>query len=74
MDAKSASAMQALIKGYYEKSYSSIAPTHVSEREFGFGDFENKISYRHTAFKDLDALHTYLRNTAPAYVLFISVL
>jgi len=72
MDAKSASAMQALIKGYYEKSYSSIAPTHVSEREFGFGDFENKISYRHTAFKDLDALHTYLRNTAPAYVSYSS--
>ncbi|MGI0100118.1 MAG: DNA primase catalytic subunit PriS [Candidatus Micrarchaeaceae archaeon] len=45
-----------------------MAPRSVSSREFGFGDFERKISYRHYGFADDKALKSYLAKEAPAFV------
>jgi DNA primase small subunit len=46
----------------------NIAPRNVEKREFGFGDFERKISYRHYSFKDGKSLKDYLAKNAPAFV------
>jgi DNA primase small subunit len=43
-------------------------PQSIERREFGFGDFERKIAYRHMAFRDWKALKTYLTNDAPPFV------
>ena len=71
IDANSSKALQSLIKGYYSKA-KDIAPRAVEKREFGFGDFENKISFRHKAFKDAASLQEYLAASAPAYVSYSS--
>lgn len=54
--------------GEFYSNVSNIAPRHVERREFGFGDFERKISYRHYAFKDESLLRGYLAKQAPAFV------
>lgn len=72
MDARSAAFIQELIRKYYADNSASVVPSRVSEREFGFGDFENKIAYRHKSFASLDALQRYLRSNAPAYVSYSS--
>jgi DNA primase small subunit len=56
-----------LIKGYYSSAL-NIFPRHMESREFGFGDFQSKIKYRHYAFKTKDALRTYLVENAPPFV------
>mgnify|MGYP001626205205 CR=1 FL=1 len=60
-----------LIRQYYS-SAADIAPTHISEREFGFGEFGRKISIRHIAFENEDQLRRYLVANAPPYVSFSS--
>ncbi|MEM3227674.1 MAG: DNA primase small subunit domain-containing protein [Candidatus Micrarchaeaceae archaeon] len=72
MDAVSARTMQELLKKYYSSHYSLVNPSHVSEREFGFGDFESKILFRHKAFADIQELHSYLRENAPPYASYSS--
>ncbi|MEM0149826.1 MAG: DNA primase small subunit domain-containing protein [Candidatus Micrarchaeaceae archaeon] len=56
-----------LLSAYY-KGKTSIAPEKVEQREFGFGDFENKIAYRHYAFKNEKQLNDYLVGEAPPFV------
>ena len=59
--------VKGLIKKFYE-SVDNIAPKDVEKREFGFGDFERKISYRHYSFKDEQLLKSYLAKEAPPFV------
>jgi len=59
--------VRGLLKDFY-KNIGNIAPRDIAKREFGFGDFERKISYRHYAFKDESALKAYLAANAPAFV------
>lgn len=56
-----------LIKEFYG-SASNFAPRNIERREFGFGDFERKISYRHYSFKDEKSLKNYLAKEGPAFV------
>jgi DNA primase small subunit len=56
-----------LLKNFYG-SASNISPRNIERREFGFGDFERKISYRHYSFKDEKLLKAYLSKEAPAFV------
>ena len=56
-----------MLKSYYSM-IKNIAPDRVSEREFGFGNFESKIAFRHMAFKDEAALQRYATDTAPAFI------
>jgi len=57
------------IKKYYERiKASDIAPDKVEQREFGFGTIGTKVSARHFAFKDANALYDYVLRTIPAFV------
>ena len=59
-----------LAKGLFTKYYSrtEIAlPRDVERREFGFGDFEKKISFRHMAFGGAKELRKYLAAEAPPF-------
>ncbi len=56
-----------LLKGFYENVV-NIAPRNIEKREFGFGDFERKILYRHYSFKDESTLKSYLVKNAPPFV------
>ncbi len=55
-----------LFKRYYSKN--RIGVDSVANREFGFGDFESKISYRHREFKTDAELQKYMVEQAPAFV------
>ena len=67
LDPKSTELVKGLLKDYYSKA-PDISPHSIERREFGFGDFERKIAYRHMAFRDWKALKTYLTNDAPPFV------
>ncbi len=54
---------------YYSKQdSSSLSPEKVSQREFGIGDFERKIKFRHAEFKNANELKDYLVKQTPAFV------
>lgn len=58
-----------MIREYYKSmSPKDITPAHVERREFGFGDFDRTIAYRHMAFGNETKLHTYLIENAPPFV------
>ena len=57
----------ALLKEFYG-SISGIAPRNIERREFGFGDYERKIHYRHYSFRDEKSLKDYLSRNAPPFV------
>lgn len=58
-----------LIREYYKGvAPRDIAPQHIERREFGFGDFERTIAFRHMAFDNETKLHSYLVENAPAFV------
>jgi DNA primase small subunit len=59
--------VRGLLKGYYE-SASALAPRDIEKREFGFGDFERKIAYRHYSFKSEKELKGYLVRNLPPFV------
>jgi DNA primase small subunit len=71
LDANSSNILRSLIREYYSNAR-DIAPKSVEKREFGFGDFENKIAFRHASFKDPPSLQKYLVSNAPAYVSYSS--
>ena len=56
-----------MLKEFYV-NVENIAPRNVEKREFGFGSFERKISYRHYSFKSERQLKEYLARNAPAFV------
>lgn len=55
-----------LFRDYYERI--DIKDSHLKEREFGFGDFEKKISFRHYSFSNSALLKKYLVENAPAFI------
>ena len=55
-----------LIRSYY-RSLDSIAPDKIEQREFGFGTFDDKIAFRHVAFKNEADFKKYLVQTAPLF-------
>jgi DNA primase small subunit len=59
--------VKALIREYYSKC-GDLAPKAIEKREFGFGDFERKIVYRHFSFRDWKSLKSYLTNNLPPFV------
>ena len=59
-------AVSSLFKEYY-KRFTPDADD-LGKREFGFGDFEKKVSFRHYSFADTAALKKYLYDNAPAFV------
>ena len=56
-----------LVSEYY-KTVPEIAPDKVEQREFGFGNFTNKIAFRHYAFKGEAQFRKYLIDNAPLFV------
>jgi DNA primase small subunit len=56
-----------LIRDYYRVT-PSPAPYLLEQREFGFGTFDDKIAFRHMAFKKDPEFRKYLVDTAPAFV------
>ncbi len=56
-----------LLANFYSGS-GNISPRDIKTREFGFGDFERKIRYRHYSFRDEAQLHNYLAKEAPPFV------
>ncbi|MCL5419675.1 MAG: DNA primase catalytic subunit PriS [Candidatus Marsarchaeota archaeon] len=56
-----------LLADYYRKQV-GIGPERLDQREFGVGDFERKIAFRHLAFRSSDELRRYLAAEAPPYV------
>ena len=63
----SATFVKSLISKYYAGT-SDIAPKEIGHREFGFGDFERKISFRHFSFQTWPRLREYLVGNAPPFV------
>ena len=54
---------------YYSKQdIRDITPDKVSQREFGVGDFERKIKFRHMEFKGSIDLKSYLTTKTPAFI------
>jgi DNA primase small subunit len=54
--------------GEFYSGIGNVAPHNIGRREFGFGDFERKISYRHYTFKDERQLRDYLVKQAPPFI------
>lgn len=58
-----------LFSEYYQKQdASTLSPGKTNMREFGIGDFERKIKFRHMEFKDNSELKNYLSTKTPAFV------
>ena len=55
-----------LLKSYYTKA--DVSPVHIERREFGFGNFEKKIDFRHVSFRNGMEFKKYLIDNAPAFV------
>ncbi len=69
LDPRVASLVKGLFGEHYKKmNASDIAPKAVEKREFGFGDFEKKIAFRHVAFKSAEELKRYLVENGPPFV------
>ena len=61
---------EALIKKLFSEFYSrrKVHLDKVERREFGVGNFEQKVAYRHMAFKNEEELGSYLSREAPPYI------
>ncbi|MCL5433768.1 MAG: DNA primase catalytic subunit PriS [Candidatus Marsarchaeota archaeon] len=70
LDNKTILLVKEYIKYYYKNN--KIEIKDIDKREFGFGDFENKISFRHYAFKNDNLLKNYFINNAPPFVSYSS--
>ncbi len=58
-----------MIGEYYSKQdASAISPDKINQREFGIGDFERKIKFRHIEFKSQTELKNYLTTKTPAFI------
>ncbi len=70
LDAKDSSAARQLFKKYYEGYQPEFQD--LSRREFGFGDFDKKIAFRHYAFSDAASFKRYILDHVPAFISFSS--
>lgn len=58
-----------MIGEYYSKQEpASLAPERTEQREYGVGDFETKIRFRHLEFKNPADLKKYLAEKAPPFI------
>ena len=61
--------MRRLFQSYYEKvAPDSVSPPEIARREFGLGTWDKKIESRHFAFRDAQALKSYLVRNTPFYI------
>ena len=61
--------MSRLIGEYYARQDpASIAPDRMDQREFGVGDYETKIRFRHLEFKTHMDLKRYLIDKSPPFI------
>ncbi len=67
LDQKVVGLVEQLIADYYATA-GDIFPNAIEKREFGFGDFEKKISYRHFSFKSKGEFKKYAVDNAPAFI------
>lgn len=63
----SATFVRSLISKYYADA-KDLSPKEMARREFGFGDFERKISFRHFTFSTWPRLREYLVANAPPFI------
>ena len=56
-----------LLSDFYRKS-NAYFPDRIEEREFGIGDLERKIAYRHLQFKSNEEFRKHMIVNAPPYV------
>jgi DNA primase small subunit len=56
-----------MIKEYYSR-LDNLPLKDMGKREFGFGEYDKKISYRHLSFPNFTALKRYLVETAPPFI------
>lgn len=66
LDERSARFASIKYSEYYKKA--SVSVGRISEKEFGFGDFDNTIAKRHMGFRDAKTLNAYMAASAPASV------
>ncbi len=66
LDIKTEEFAKSLFKEFY--SGADIAPSSIGKREFGFGDFEKKIAFRHIAFKNAGEFKKYVLANVPAFI------
>ncbi len=67
LEPKAEQLVRKLISDYYFNA-KSIAPPHTERREFGFGDFDKKIAFRHYSFKDENDFKKYIVDNAPPFI------
>ena len=73
LDPKTEKFAKELFVEYYSKVDAElIAPPNIERREFGFGDFEKKISYRHFSFANPGELRSYMVENSPPFVSYSS--
>ncbi len=69
IDSKTEKLARELFREYYSKVDAElISPLHIENREFGFGDFEKKIAYRHFEFENAKALKKYVVENIPPFI------
>jgi DNA primase small subunit len=61
------SLLSKLLSDFYRKS-AAYFPERIDEREFGMGDLERKIAFRHLQFKSNEEFRKYMIVNAPPYV------
>ncbi len=71
LDEQGISFVKKLISDYYRSSY-RIGPDRMEQREFGAGNFERKIAFRHLSFPNSEELRRYLVRESPPYVSYSS--
>ncbi|HLC78820.1 MAG TPA: DNA primase small subunit domain-containing protein [archaeon] len=59
--------LRSLLRSYYEKVQVNSVPD-IAFREFGYGEFGQKISARHLSFKSNSELNSFLSERAPFYI------
>lgn len=75
LDSNSARIASELFASYYKNADAeAIAPKLVSKREFGFGDYEKKIAFRHFSFKNAAELKKYFAEKAPPFASYSSAI
>ncbi len=67
LEQRAAEIATGLFKEYY-RGMARLESAYVVGREFGIGNFDSKVAYRHIAFGSPDELHRYLAELGPAFV------
>ncbi len=67
MEQKTALYIKKKFREYYIK-HNISAPPEIYHREFGIGNIEKKIAFRHKSFKSENDLNHYLKFDAPFYI------